>query len=353
MTQLKETAGHTLQFPRSEETKYKQLIASARRHGRVPEGMQLSTSYLIDQGQPEFQITLEPLPAWRTRTLIPITVPAGVEELTEVATKHGDSSTFPVTGTPRERAIRMLDGLIRAALDDGMRVKALVGQPVNRNSYSPDAPRRDETEFRIGHDEFRLWFTQASLTHPHEPTPRELAQARRGRVFPDFDTMPDDRLGIEIRGDGPTFWANAWKDNDEDRLEDNLTRVLEEFRLRHAHLREQRATRAAREHERRLENDRERTHARERFLEARMLKAMEDQASQWAKADELRRYAEALRQHSALLDIQDAVKAQEWAHQIAAHAQVIDPLSGAPWDPQIPDPTDSDLRPFTRYRDSF
>ncbi|MBL0706276.1 hypothetical protein [Sinomonas cellulolyticus] len=353
MAQLKDTASHTLRVPRSEETKYKQLIASARRHGRVPEGMQLTTSYHRDAGRDEIQISLEPLPAWRTKRLAPIAVPTSIDSLTDVVSKHKDSSTFPVVGTPRERALRLLDGLVHAARDDGMKVKAHTGQPVFLNSYGPNSPRQDETGFKIGQDEFRLWFTQASLKQPHEPTPRELARARRGYVFPDFDTIPDDRLGIAIRGDGGTFWASDWKDTDEDRLEEHLAQILEEFRLRHAHLDEERTRRAAQEHRRQLERDQDRAQARDRFMETGIFKAMENQASQWVKADDLRRYAEALRQHSALLDIEDAAKAREWANQIAARARSIDPLSGTPWKPRIPEPTDSDLKPFTKYREPF
>lgn len=292
------------------------------------------------------RIKLEPLPAWQTAVLDAVPVSRQLRDPSDVVRESLVSETFPVDGEPRKRALRLLDALVTAARERDMTVVGLPNQLIRRGSYATGGPRRDEVQISIGEDEFRLWFTQATLQKAHEPTEREIIRARRGYLFPDFDDVPDEHLGIALEGHGHTFWTDAWKDSDEHRLEEDLAQILEEIRLRHEDLIRQRDDERQRQEQRKQEWEIVRERALVGYRQQFLIDAMQSQAMQRAEAAGLRRYAEAIRDEADRLQGEDRERAAAWAVQIEARAEKIDPLPVAALPPKIPAPSPEQLKPF-------
>jgi len=230
MLALGAAEGHRLAAPRSQEASYRRLASLAKGRGLIPEGMQVTVAWA---SRDQLSVALEPLPEWQTRVVDPIPVPSRLHDPSDVVAALSESATFQVGGGPRKRALRLAEALTVAARDRGMIVKAVLNQPLNGNYAYGDGPRRDEIEFTIGGDSFRLWFTQQTLKEPHEPTQREIARVQRGFLFPDYDDVPAQHLGLVLDGEGGTFWASSWHDADDHALEEDLAQILEEMGLRH------------------------------------------------------------------------------------------------------------------------
>lgn len=343
MAALHEADDHRILLASAEESRYRQLAGAAKRFGRIPDGMRIT---VVWAGNGQYAVTLEQLPAWQTKTLEPLHVPQHLHNPSSVVVALTDSETFQVTGEPRERALRLAEAVVTHARERGVVTKALLNQPVNRDSYRRDSSRHDEIELRIGQDHFRLWFTQATLQQPHQPTQRDISRVKHGHLFPDFDDVPDKKLGLVLDGNGGQFWASAWKDTEDHRLEDDLAQILEEIRLRNRQLVEQRRAEQERldARQKRRENDQARAvvQYRKHFL----LETMKKQAERWERAILLRRYADAVRAETASLEGAELEQALSWAMQIEAQAAMCDPLPDAARVPEIPEPSRSDIEKF-------
>lgn len=346
MASLIESQEHEILVPYQDAARYRQLAGSSKRFGRIPGGMRLSFDRQRIDGETMLRITLEPLPAWQTAMLDPVPVSRQLRDPSDVVREFLDSETFLVAGEPRKRALRLLDALVTGARERDMTVTALPNQLIRRDGYATAGPRRDEIQFSVGGDEFRLWFTQATLQKAHEPTEREIARARRGHLFPDFDDVPDEHLGITLEGHGRTFWANSWKDSDDHRLEEDLAQILEEIRLRHGDLIRQRDDERERQDQRKKEWETAREHALVKYRQQFLIDAMQSQAGKWAEAAELRSYAKAIRTEAGRLEGEYQERAAAWAAQIEERAEKIDPLPAAALPPEIPTPSPEQLSPF-------
>ena len=244
MTSLAEAPGCCIVVPLGDAGRYRMLAGMAKRLGRIPNGFRISFGHSRESGGFMVTLTLEPVPDWQTRVLDPLYLPRELSDSSDVVRALMESENFPVAGEPRDRAFRLLEALVVGAREAGMTVET--GHQTRRG-YGSAARPQDEITFRIDQDMFQLRFTQATLRRPHEPTEQELVKARRGYLFPDFDEIPDEHLGIVLEGRGTQFWAGSWKDSDEHRLEDDLAQVLEEIRLRHGYLIDLRAREQERE----------------------------------------------------------------------------------------------------------
>lgn len=346
MTALATSEGKQILVPLDEEARYRQLAGSAKRFARIPENMRLAFEYEQSAEEAMLRISLESIPAWQAAVLESVQALDELRNPSDVVEEFIDSETFTVTGAPRNRALLLLDALVAGGRELGMTVEARPNEPIRRSGYDSAGPRRDEVSFRVGGDEFRLWFTQAKLKVSHEPTARELARARQGFLFPDVDIVPDENVGISLDGQGRTFWADRWADNEEHRLEEDLAQILEEIRLRHMRLVRQRKQEQQRQQQRRQHWEAAREQAIAKYRQQFLIKAMESQAERWAQASRLRQYAQAVRDQGKLWDGDERVSAVEWAAQIEERAAKIDPLPRAGRFPKIPAPKPEDLGPF-------
>jgi hypothetical protein len=308
--------------------------------------MFLSFAHRRIDGELMVQIALEPLPAWQIAVLEPVPVSQRLGDPSDVVLQLKSSETFPVIGEPRERALRLLDALVIGGRERGMTVSLPKKRASGRARYTTDALDEDTVQFMIEGTEFVLRFKQATLHEPHEPTEQELASARRGYLFPDFDDVPDEHLGIELEGDGGTFWAGKWKDADDHRLEEDLAQILDEIQLRRGSLLRQKENEQKRQEQRRRDWAVAREAAVAKYRQLFLLKAMHAQSVKWAEADGLRRYAEAIRDKARQLDGDERDQALEWAERIERQAGRIDPLSTGALPPAIPEPAPHDLQPF-------
>lgn len=350
MAALQNAEGHHIAVPASEESRYRQLASAAKRFGRVPDGMQISVSWSRN-GQST--VTLESLPAWQTVVLEPVAVPKRLRDPSDVVIALSESGAFQVTGEPRKRALRLVEALVVTARERRMTVSPLLNQPVNRDYYGRDGARRDEVEFVLDDDRFRVWFTQATLQEPHEPTRREIARVQYGYLFPDVDEVPDEHLGLVLDGEGGKFWASNWKDTDEHQLENDLAQVLEEIRLRHDHLVEQRQAERERRVAEKRQHEEDSARAVLKYRKQFLIDTMNKQARRWEEATALRQYADAVRAEAERLNGDERDSALAWAEQIEAQASRTDPLPSAATPPDIPEPSGSDLAPFMKSRGPY
>ena len=130
--------------------------------------------------------------------------------------------------------------------------------------------------------------------------------------------------------------------------------VLEEIRFHHeqqlatrdAELRRREAIQRQLEESRRLW-DVARDHAVGRFRKQFVIDSMHAQAKRWNEANELRRYAGAIRRHASELDDELRAKAIEWAEQIEGRSDGLDPLPEEAARPTLfPEPSLEDLKPY-------
>lgn len=345
MTALQDADDHRISVPSAEATRYRQLVGAAKRYGRIPEGMRITVGYGRN-GQST--VTLEPLPGWQTRVLEPVPVPNRLREPSDVVQALSQSSTFQVRGEPKIRALRIAEALVGVARERGMEVEAVLRQAAHRGYYGGGVSRRDGIEFRMDAGRFRLWFTQAMLQQPHEPTAREIKRVQYGHLFPDFDEVPDEHLGLVLEGEGGRFWADEWKDTDEHQLEDDLAQILEEIRLRHGHQVVQRKEKQDQFEARQRAYEQDRAQAMVKYRQHFLANAMKTQAASWDEGIRLRRYAEAIRNQAERLEGTEQEQELSWAGEIEAESERIDPLSRPAVRPEIPEPSSTDLEAFMK-----
>jgi hypothetical protein len=354
MQSLREATDHRILVPTEKEPRYRGLVAAAKRHGRIPDGMQVSIEYTRHDNNYFVAVTLEPLPEWQTKLLAPVPVTEKLAEPSDVVRACMDLEEFSVDGKPRERAFRLLDALVNGARESGVAVSLESNSRAAHRRNPAWHSHENEIRFTIGPDDFWLSFTQAIFQRPHGPTERELKRARQGYMFPDFDDVPDEHLGIVLSGAGRRFWADKWKDTDEHRLEDDLAQILEEIKLRHGYLEAQRAAEA--EQRRRAQLDR--IEREKRLAEARKRAAFAyrehlideealSQANRWAEAGRLRAYAAEVRRSAAQLPAENRTQALAWAERIIEVANATDPFPDCAVCPTaFAEPSVSDLQPF-------
>lgn len=331
---LLDAESHDITIPYDKINHYKRLASFAKRSGKIPEGMQITVER--SWGQSGAAVRLEPLPAWQLKKLKPIPVSAQLRNPNDVTTLLKNSDAFQVKGEPKHRALLLIEALVTEARRRGVTVEAKLGEPLFPNQYRYDGPKHDEVMFVFGQDEYRLWFEQKMLHKHHEPTRSEINWARRGRLFPDEDEIPDTHLSLVLRGDGGKFWADRWDDTDNHYLEDDLARILEEVQLRHDAMHERRQDEEA-ERKRKQEQLKVQAERRKRCLAAAsrqakrnyhdrfIVETMYQQSRQWEDSLLLRRYAQAIEAAAELKPNKQKVQMLAWAKQINAQADRDDP----------------------------
>ncbi|MFJ8963301.1 hypothetical protein ACIRG5_28340 [Lentzea sp. NPDC102401] len=353
MTSLAEAPDQRLVVPYAEAGRYRRLAGIAKNLERMPDGLRITFGHENEDDGPKLTLTLEPLPDWQTKVLDPLHVGHELPEPSDIVRTLKEKENFQVVGDPRERAFRLLDALVVGAREAGMAVA--VGQQA-RGGYGAAYRVQNEVVFSLGQDSFQLRFTQAMLQRPHEPTEQELARARRGHLFPDFDEVPDDHLGIVLDGPGGQFWASRWKDTSDHRLEDDLPQMLEEMRLRHGSLTDLRQ----KQYERELQEEQARVERQQRLQIARQRAAVahrehmideeaRDQSRRWHEASQMRAYAAEVRRLTSTRERDAQEQAHAWADRILAVADAFDPLPDKAVAPtNVPAPSEVDLQKFMR-----
>ena len=362
MTALADAESHEITIPYNATSHYKRLASFAKSSGKIPEGMRVTVE--SSWGSRDVSVRLKPLPAWQLKKLTPISVSTQLRNPSDVTTLFKNSDTSQVKGDPTHRALLLIEALVVEARRRGVTVEAKLGEQLFPDQYRYIGPKHDEVKFVLGRDEYRLWFEQKTLRKHHEPTRSEINWAWRGRLFPDEDEIPDTQLSLVLRGEGGKFWAERWDDTDDHHLEDDLAQILEEMQLRHDAMderrrneevehkrkqeeyeREQERLKAqAQEHERRLAAATEQ--AKREYHERFITEAMYRQSREWQDSDRLRRYAKAIESIAASNPNTQKERMLIWAKQINIQADKDDPLPSRAIRPNVPEPTETELKPL-------
>lgn len=331
MDELRGAPDGRLTIDPAERDRYARLVSLAKRRGLVPEGMSLEITGRWARTSEGAAVWLQPLPEWQTRTLAPVSVANDSGVLTDVVTKLDGRADVEFGPTVRDRALRILDALVREVRARGYRVRAgrapVLTTEARRNEYV-DPDRLGHLRVQIGDDVTHLCLTQVLVSVPHIATKAELARSGRGwGPPPEFDQVPSDRLQIVLHGEGTVHWGSRWADALDAPLEESLARVLQEGELRHQSLESRRAEQARKEAETREQWKEARSRAVKKFQADHRVHVLLDQIRRLRLVAEIREYAAAVR---AVADgYEDAAQqgaAREWSDWAVEYADSIDPF---------------------------
>jgi hypothetical protein len=241
----------------------------------------------------------------------------------------------------RNRALRLLDALAKAAEHRGYRVTATIPEPGRQVAKGhltititghPYVAAVDELNDRV----------------PHEPTQRELREQERfswSRI-PTHDQVPSGRLRLRILG-----WSSHQDTFEDTKTIDMATRlpaVLHGIEIRAAEAQEWRLAREREAANRKRDWERAREQAVDALREDHRAQVLTRQVDQWRRAQELDEYLAALRLRVDALTGVECDDGREWLEWAQAYRAQLDPLTQPISVPEDPEPTAEALEPFMR-----
>ncbi len=323
---------------------YQNLVSSATRHGKVPDGKILQVVHGRRWG--EKTLRLVDKPAWMPTAVSPIPIAERlVKPHPAVAALRADREhRLRFKRDVRQRALLILDAL---AKESTRRAYAVTCPTADRHQRNQPADLLIEIN---GHPH-AIHVNEDTDKVPHEATAKELRDLERWGYprIPKYDKVPSGRLTIAVNGGIPVR-QSTFSDTKTINLADRLSDLLQELELR-----------AAAAEERRLDREREAEAKRRAWQQARdeaVIAFREDHRSQilakqnerWQRAQQLGEYLHAMEAHIATLHGEAAASATEWLTWARAHVDTLNPLTGDPALrlPDTPDPTPDALKPFMR-----
>ena len=332
----------------SDRTSVDAQVRAIRRFGKLPQGLQL----LVERPSWSKRVlTIAPLPGWMTAEPARVPVSAQLRNPHPAVAALRDSDRFPVTGSPRSRALRLLQALTAVAADRGHAV-SFPRSRADQHGYQ----ERDPCHLRFalhGHD-IGVRVVQLSDRSEHVPTAKELADKQRysWTHIPKYDYTPSARLKFELPG-RHEYQQSSWADGGRSCIEDKLPEILRELEFRaDAAERQQRADEERRRREE-LEEQLRIARATTKLIEAHRADVLKAQLTAWQQARQLDDYLTAM--HTRITQIEDpetAAAAREWLAWARAYTVGLDPLSGRLAMPPDPEPTHAALAPFLERRPS-
>ena len=330
----------------SERASLDTQIRAIRRFGKLPLGLQL----LVERPSWSKRVlTIAPLPGWMTAEPVLVPVPARLRNPHPAVAALRDSDRFPVTGPPRNRALRLLQALAAVAAGRGYAVSfphARLGQH--------DYQDRDPCQLRFtlyGHD-IGVRVVQLSDRSEHVPTAKELADQQRysWTRIPKYDYAPSARLKFELPG-RHEYQQSSWADGARSCIEDKLPEIFRELEFRADAAERQRLGDEERRRQEELEQQRRIARATVKLIQAHRADVLKAQLTAWQYTRQLDDYLTAM--DTRITQIEDqktAVAAREWLAWARAYTAGLDPLNGMLAMPEDPEPTQSALAPFLEHR---
>ena len=217
-----------------------------------------------------------------------------------------------------ERALRIMDALLKAVEANGQRVAIGDSHPWATSIVVQD----EEIDFSIDEK-----LTQVE----HKPTPAEKLSALRSswQSWSRYDHLPSGVLQMRI-GNAQylgvrTIWADGKRQRVEQCLADFVEGLQDVAEAKMVQRAEQEAARLRREEAQRLEAKRR----AQRWLEERRGKELEAQAGRWQLAKRLREYVAAMREARVIILPTDleVENLSEWIEWAEGHAERLDPLA--------------------------
>ena len=315
------------------------LAASANRYQKVPDGKVLK----VERGATwnERVVRLEHPPEWMSVALVPIPVADQLHRPhPAVMAVRDDRNQLPMTGETRNRALRILDALAKAALARGYEVDA-------SSAESTDGWPQGHLTVTIRGQSNAVAIDEPHRRVPHTPTARELRDKDRHSwaYIPTHDELPSGRLRLNVIR-GWTIRQAGFVDTKTVALEDRLPVVLHELELRAA----AREERDRREELERQQRERERQRARDDAeigaREAHRGKVLIRELEQWQHAKALDAYLQAMADRIEELQGGEQLAAKEWLRWARQHQSRVDPLRRSLELPPDPEFTAEALAPF-------
>jgi hypothetical protein len=339
---------HRIEIPLSEADRYERLARAAARFKKAPDGMRVR----VEQNWRERKawVILEALPNWMTATLKPIDVPTVLRQPSDVVVQLRTREDLKLQQSERNRALRLIEALVREARSRGYTVAATKAPRKNQwGYYDRDQDDAGYVLITIGPDHFRLSISQEIEKTPHVPSKAEQDRAGRGYAPPKFDIKPTPNLRISIEGNEAAFWRSFWSDNQATPLESSLAQILQELELRHERAENNRREATRQWEERKRQWEVARLTAIEQLIQSHRAKLLREQVQRWELANQIRAYVDSI--ESRLANLQPPVEREDaavWIRWARDYAQGIDPLNWQLRMPDDPEPTHEALAPFMK-----
>lgn len=326
----------------SDGSYYENLVSSAIRHNKVPDGKLLQ----VTRGRRWEQRTIELVdkPAWMTAVLDPIPVPERlIKPHPAVVVLRADTEhRLQFKRDVRQRALRLLDAAAKSASSRGWSVSCPAWSRYERDRLA------DLVITVTGH-EHQLHVSEDHDKVPHEPTAKELRDFERWGYprIPKYNKVSSGRLTISVSG-GVAVRQSGFSDTKTLDLVDRLPFILQELELRAAASEERRlaAERAAEERRRQWEQVRD--EAITALREHTRAEVLADQARRWQHNRLIADYLAAMERRVSELEGDEQHAAQEWLDWAKTHHRRSNPLTRRLAMPPDPKPEPSALQPFMR-----
>jgi hypothetical protein len=250
------------------------------------------------------------------------------------------------TDAARTRGLRILDGVLKAALTAGFTFEADPPNPDrHRARYgSPTEDRPQPGQIVVDGEAFRLRIDERRAQKPHVPTEDEIRRRKRGEYVyaPTFDHTSTGELRLHLTDlDGRDF--ATFKDGIRKKLEDQISAALNALIERSQHEKRWREQRRLSELAERQRQELAWKQSQRRDLQGKFVAELERQTGAWARARLFRRYLRAARRALAsgeTLTVSidgTSVDFLDWAER---YVDQMDPLTQAPRNPDL-QPNDS------------
>jgi hypothetical protein len=316
---------------------WRNAAEEARWRGLVPKGYHLHSK--IQRNDVVLELLVGPDPEDFRRAAEPVDIDVherlGRPHLAVKALR--DRQAPAVSKASRNRALRLLDALARAAKDRGIAVTA---------GAEAGAPH---LVFQLADFEDGATMREELDSVPHVATAAELREAERSPWvrIPDSDRVPSGRLRIELSQtprDGRWYWADRkrWS------LDERLDEIVIEFEFRAATERAKEAVIQAVLDRRRQTWEARIKEAGVDFAQACRRDIVNDQINSWNKSELLRLWATAVEEAWRSRTVGQSGETLQWVQWIRAEADRIDPLAQIPGWPTIRSPEPDDLAPFLK-----
>ncbi|WP_446224818.1 hypothetical protein ACTWPB_06720 [Nocardia sp. IBHARD005] len=338
IAEIIEAGGTLLVQQTADSPNYHNLIRSALRFGKVPQGKLLVTGQVHETREQVIKLIDEPdpiiVPARRS-----LTHPAAIR-------LRDDEKSLLITPSVRVWALGLLDVLATALTARGGVVSAVPGHDP-RGNYQRRNTAPEVLRVKIGRHAFGIQLVEPTEKVSHDATPTELARAARDSTYAlaKYDVVPSGRVTLTILH-GISCLESSWTYSDDEDVVDLARMVLElELRAADAEAKQLADESAAAERRRRWETAR--ATAESAFADAYRGKVFREQAKRWRGLNELDEYLAAMRSHVAAIEDdhhrQDAARWLEWASN---YSKELNPLHSELGMPTIPKPSADDLKPY-------
>lgn len=330
-------AGGELKISGDEAARYKSLVSSATRFGKVPEGKLLKVESGLSWREQFVRLTDKP--EWMTAVLAPIPV-AEILRKPHPAIQDLKESGFTPRAATRSRTYRILDALAKEAekrgysvrmsdwRGEGQRAKGLLTIEVNGH----------EAHLGIGELDDRV---------PHLATATELREAERysWKKVPTHDLVPSGRLRVRVLN-GWAVRQDAFSDTKTIDLIDRLPHVLQEVELRAHEAELLHIERERREAERRYQWERVVEDAKVAARDDRLGKVLREQMARWQDGKRLDEYLAAMEAQTVKLSGEAKSEAAAWLEWARDYRDRLDPLNDRLAMPPEHEFTAAELAPF-------